>query len=176
MTLCEVDHHELEAVAGGAGTDQPRAPGECRGQAGELDDHSADGFLEDLRGAIHAKHAIDQDADPVSDPFDVREDVRAEEDTTPLAADELDHRHQEVAADDRIKAKRGIVEDQQVGVGRDRERAVATAARWPCESRRIFLREGSSKWSRIFSRMGPFQVRGWKARLKRTASATVIQP
>ena len=101
--------------------------------------------------------------------------MRAEEDRSPLALDELDHRYQEVAAGDGVQAERGVIEDEQLRIRCDgqRERDVA---RWPCESRRIFDRRGTSKWSRIWSSIGWFHRPGWNERLKRTASATVIQP
>ncbi len=61
----------------------------------------------------------------------------------PRALDEVDHRHQEIAACDRVEAERWVVEDEQVGV-RAIARARATLARWPFDSRRSFARKGIS--------------------------------
>ena len=89
-------------------------------------------------GQSTREHAVDQDADPVGDPLDVGEDVRAEEDRPPPALDQVDHRHQEVAASDRVEPQRRVVEDEQVGIGGDRQRqgdVGALAVRQPAELR-----------------------------------------
>ena len=104
-----------------------------------------------LRGAIHAKHAVDQDADPVGDPLDVGEDVRAEEDTSAPGAERAGS---STPGSRGGRPYQGPAWDRRGSTGRDRARSPAPArrcARWPCESRRIFVREGISKWSRIWS-------------------------
>ena len=64
----------------------------------------------------------DHDADAVGDALDVAQDVRAEQDRAALPLDDLDQRFEEVAADDRVEAERRVVEDQQLGIGRDGQR------------------------------------------------------
>src|SRR4051812_10733478 len=80
LVVAEVEDDQLEPVADLPRLDEPRAAGERRRPARELEHHPADALLEVIRGAVDAQHAVDQDADPVGDPLDVGEDVRAEED------------------------------------------------------------------------------------------------
>ena len=95
-----------------------------------------------FRRAVDAQHAVDQDADPIGDPFDVGQDMGAEQDRPPLALNEMDHRHQEIAAGDGVEAERGVIEDEQVGIGGDRQ-GQGDVTRWPLDSRRSFARAGS---------------------------------
>ena len=117
----EIDDDELETVADFPGLHEPRTAGKCRRPARELEHQLAHAFLEVLGRTVDAQHAVDQDADPIGDALDVGQDMRAEEDRPPLALNEMDHRHQEIAAGDRIQAQRGIVENEQVGIGGDRQ-------------------------------------------------------
>ena len=69
-----------------------------------------------LGRAIDAQHAVDHDADPVRHPLHVAQDVRAEQDGAAAALNDLDHRLEEVAADQGVEAERRVVEDEQFRV------------------------------------------------------------
>ena len=127
-------------------------------------------------GQSTRKHAVDQDADPIGDPLDVGQDVRAEEDRPPLRANQMDHRHQEIAAGDRIEAQRRVVENEQIGIGGDRQgqRDVGPlAVRQPAElrpQRDLEMLENLVEQSLIPALAD--EMRGRTA----AASPTVIQP
>jgi len=84
-----------------------------------VEHHFADRFLEDVGRTIDAEHAVDEHADAVGHPLDVAQNVRAEQNRAALPLDDLDHRFEKIAADDRVETERRIVEDQQLGIGRD---------------------------------------------------------
>ena len=129
--------------------DEPRTAGKRRRPARELEHHLAHALLEVFGGTVDAQHAVNQDADPIGDALNISEDVRAEQDRPPLALNEMDHRHQEIAAGDGIQAQRGIVQDEQVGIGGDRQRQGdigSLAVRQPAAASPV---AGISKWSRI---------------------------
>ena len=143
LLVAEVDKDQLAAAAPHAIAHQSRARRKFRRRSREVENHLANGFLEDVGRTVGSQHSVDQDADAVSDPLDVPQDVRAEQNRASLALNDLDHRFEEIAADDRIKPQGRVIQNQEFGVGRrpgltipapaDRWRA---AAAWLCERAR----------------------------------------
>ena len=72
---------------------------------------------------IHRRRQHDpslvNDRHPIGDSLDLVEEMRREEDRPPFVGDRADDRPQDVAADDRIQSRRGLVKDEQIGAVRE---------------------------------------------------------
>ena len=76
--------------------------------------------LVDLAGELHA--GVDEDDEVVADPFEVGDEMRGEDDAHPMLGDDFHQAAQEVASGDRVEARDWLVQDQQLGSLRDRQR------------------------------------------------------
>ena len=129
LRVAEIDDHQLEPAVDFPRVDQPFAAGEFGRPPGKFEQDLPHALLEALRGAVDAQLAVDKDADAIGHALDVGKDVRAVEDRPSLALDQLDQRDEELAPRDRVETQRRIVQDEQVGIGGDRqaERRLAPA-------------------------------------------------
>ena len=76
--------------------------------------------LVDLSGDLDA--GVDEDDEVVADPLEVGDEMGGENDAHAVLGDDLHQAAQEVAPGDRVEARDRLVEDQQLGPLRDRQR------------------------------------------------------
>ena len=76
--------------------------------------------LVDLSGYLHAR--VDEDDEVVADPLEIGNEMGGKNDAHPVFGDDLHQAAEKVAPGNRVETRDRLVQDQQLGPLRDRER------------------------------------------------------